>query len=287
MSKLPSIKTKETSPKTILKTTTKNFGQQENLNIKKLDEVVVALSGGGARGAIHLGVLQAFDDHNISVKAISGSSIGSIIGALYCAGYSPLKIKSFMNSKAFLKVFSLSIKKQGLLQMNKLIKLLSSFIPENDFNTLKIPFYSCVSNLEGGYFEILSQGNLYKSIVASASIPIIFEPVLINDQYYIDGGLFNNLPVEPLLSLTNIVGVHVNNYKPSDEMNMASSAEKIFTHVIRSNVKPQLEKCDFVIEPYISKHIGVLDFSQTNFLFDLGYKSGLDLIENNNKPKVQ
>lgn len=287
MSKQHSIKIKETSSKTILKKATNNIGQQESSNIKKINEVVVALSGGGARGAIHLGVLQAFDDHNIRVKAISGSSIGSIIGALYCAGHSPLKIKSFMNTKEFLKVFSISIKKQGLLDMKKLIKLLSSYIPENDFKTLKIPFYSCVSNLEGGYFEILNQGNLYKSIAASASIPIIFEPVLINDQYYIDGGLFNNLPVEPLLGLKSIVGVHVNNYKPSDEMNIASSAEKIFTHVIRSNVKPQLEKCDFVIEPYISKHIGVLDFSQTNFLFDLGYKSGLELIENNNKLRVR
>lgn len=264
--------------KTILKKATKSIKPQESSSVNKFDEVAVALSGGGARGAIHLGVLQAFDDHNISVKAISGTSIGSVIGALYCAGASPIEIRSFMNTKVFLKVFSVSIKKQGLLNMKRLIKLLSNLIPENDFKALKIPFYSCVSNLENGGFEILSQGDLFKSIVASASIPVVYEPVLINGQYYMDGGLFNNLPVEPLLGLKNIVGVHVNNYKPSNEMNIASSAEKIFTLLIKSNVKPQLDKCDFVIEPYISNHIGVLDFSQTDFLFDLGYESGLNLI---------
>jgi len=163
---------------------------------KPVKSVSLVLSGGGARGAIHLGVLKAFDDHNIKIDGISGTSIGAIIGALYC---------------------------EGLLKMDKLIKLLSEWIPENDFKALKIPYYSCVSNFDSGNYEILSEGDLYKSIVASASIPVVFEPVTINDNLYIDGGLYNNLPVEPLLKNSKcIIGVHVNNYKSSEKADLIS-----------------------------------------------------------------
>lgn len=247
---------------------------------KPITNVAIALSGGGARGAIHLGVLHALDENKIKVNAISGTSIGSIIGALYCAGHSPNEIRTFMNTTSFRKVFNFSWNKKGLLNMDKLIVMLSEYIPKNSFDALDIPFYSCLSNLDKGFFEILNSGDLYKTIAASASVPIIFEPITINGNYYIDGGLFNNLPVDPLLNnYENIIGVHVNNYKPSVNVDMKSSAEKIFTHIIKLNVKPQVDKCDYIIEPYIEKNIGVFDFNNTDFLFDLGYKEANKLIE--------
>ncbi|MEN8137387.1 MAG: patatin-like phospholipase family protein [Bacteroidota bacterium] len=254
--------------------------REKKLQNNKVKSVSLALSGGGARGAIHLGVLKAFDENNIKIDAVSGTSIGAIIGALYCAGNSPDYIKTFTNTKSFKKIFAFSLNNKGLLKMDKMIKLLSTLIPENDFDKLKTPFYSCVSNLDEGTFEILENGDLYKSIVASASIPIVFEPVTIKGKSYIDGGLFNNLPVDPLINKKcKIIGVHVNNYKPSEKENMLSSAERIFTQIIKSNVKPQLKKCDYIIEPYISKHIGVLNFNKTDLLFEIGYKEAKKLIK--------
>jgi len=258
----------------------KVFETQNTKLPKKISRVALALSGGGARGAIHLGVLQALDENEIKVEAISGASIGSLIGVLYCSGYSPIEIKSIMNTRSFQKVFNLSWNSKGLLNMDNLIKILSKLVPKNSFDSLKIPFYSCVSNLDKGNSEILNSGNLYKSVAASASIPIVFEPISINGNDYIDGGLFNNLPVDPLVNKYDIIiGVHVNNYKPSKKKDMNSSAEKVFTHVIKKNVKPQLNKCNFILEPYISKNIGVLDFNSTDFLFELGYKDAKKLIE--------
>ncbi|MCK5908155.1 MAG: patatin-like phospholipase family protein, partial [Flavobacteriales bacterium] len=240
----------------------------------------VTLSGGGARGAIHLGVLHAFDEAGVKINAISGTSIGAIIGSLYCAGYSALEIKSFMDKKAFARVFKFSANKTGLLTMDKLIKQISELVPENSFDTLKIPFYSCVSNLDDGKFEILSSGDLYKSIVASGSIPIVFEPVLIDGKYYIDGGLFNNLPIEPFLDKEDkIIGVHVNNYLFSDKMTVKAITEKIFTQVIKQSVVQQKVKCDYFIEPRIDKNVGVLDFSETDYLFELGYNEAIKMIE--------
>lgn len=242
--------------------------------------VALVLSGGGARGVIHLGVLQALDENNIKVEAISGTSMGAIIGALYCSGVSPIEIKSIMKSKKFASVFHLSWNRRGLLAMTRLIKTISDFIPTNEFDSLKIPFYCCVSNLDTGKYEIIESGNLTKAVSASASIPVLFEPVEINDQHYVDGGLFNNLPVEPLINnYKNILGVHVNNYKPSRAKNIRNVAERVFNLVSKQNVDPNLIKCDYTINPVLDKAYNVLDFSNTNLLFDLGYKEGIKFIE--------
>ena len=239
----------------------------------------MVLSGGGARGAIHLGVLKAFDENGIKIEAISGSSIGAIIGSLYCAGVSPLEIKSIIRSKKFASVFHLSWNKKGLLTMTRLRKTLSQFIPINDFKSLKTPFYCCISNLDTGNYEIVSSGDLGLAVSASASIPILFEPVEINGYHYVDGGLFNNLPVEPLQEkYKNVVGVHVNNYQQSSTNNLRAVAERVFTLVSKQNVDPNLKKCDFVIEPKLNQSYRVLDFRHTNELFDIGYEEGLKFI---------
>ncbi len=244
-----------------------------------LKSVSMVLSGGGARGVIHLGILQAFDEHQIKVEAISGSSMGAIVGALYCAGISPTEIKMLMKSKKFANTFRLSWNKKGLLSMTRLRKTLNKFIPINEFKTLKIPFYCCVSNLDTGKYEIINTGNLEKAVSASASIPILFEPVEINGQHYVDGGLFNNLPVEPLKNTyKNIIGVHVNNYKYSSAHNIRTVAERVLNLVSKQSVETNFKYCDYIINPYLVKSFRTLDFRHTNSLFDIGYKEGLKFI---------
>lgn len=252
-----------------------------------IKSVSLVLSGGGARGAIHLGVLQALNENNIKIDAISGSSMGAIIGALYCAGREPKEILTLMSSQKFASLFRLSWNKKGLLAMTRLRKTLKEFIPINNFESLRTPFYCCVSNLDTGNFEIIESGNLALAVTASASIPILFEPVEINNQHYVDGGLFNNLPVEPFLNkYKNILGVHVNNYKNSKAKNIRNVAERIFTLVSKQNVVPNLEKCTFVIEPLLEKSYKVLDFSKTKTLFDIGYQEGIKFIGNNKLGKA-
>jgi NTE family protein len=246
----------------------------KSLRKKTFGGLSLVLSGGGARGAIHLGVLQALDEHDIKIEAVSGTSIGAIVGALYCAGMSPLDIKKLMETKKFASVFQLSWNRKGLLTMTKLKKTLTEFIPVNDFQSLKIPFYCCVSNLESGKFEIIDSGDLSKAVLASASIPILFAPIEINGQHYVDGGLLNNLPVEPFESKKNVLGVHVNNYKYLGSENIRSIAERVFTLVSRQTAKSKLAKCNYVIEPLLEKPYRVLDFRNTAELFEIGYEEG-------------
>jgi len=238
--------------------------------------LAVVLSGGGSRGAIQLGVLQALDEYKIQIDAMSGTSIGSIIGSLYCAGVKPYAILDIIKSSGFRDMFHFTWHRNGLMDMSKLKKILKDNIKTNSFESLKIPMHVCVSNIDKGEFEIFKSGSLFNKVTASASIPVVFEPVKIGDYYYVDGGLFNNLPVEPFIgNYDEILGVHVNNYKNKDQHDMKAVAERIVNLVIKKNVEPNLERCHHVINPFVDKKYSSLNFKNADKLFELGYEDGV------------
>jgi len=249
------------------------------LTHRPINSVAVVLSGGGARGAIEVGVLQALDEHNIKVKAIAGTSIGAIVGVFYSAGITPLEMKKIMESQRFIKLFHFAWSKKGLLSMSELLKMFKKYEVGESFESLKIPFYACASNLEKGKEDIFHTGNLHQAVVASASIPLLFEPAIINGYHYIDGGLYNNFPIEPLLKKhPYILGVHVNNFKHPDEYNAVAIAERVFSAVIKNNVINKLNKCDYLINPFLGNRVGIIDFSNTDKLFEIGYNEGIKFI---------
>ena len=94
---------------------------------KPVDSIALVLSGGGARGAIEIGVLQALYEHNVKVEAISGTSIGAIIGVFYSAGVPPLEMKKIMDSQRFIKIFHFAWSKKGLMSMNELLRMFKKY----------------------------------------------------------------------------------------------------------------------------------------------------------------
>ncbi len=257
----------------------KLFKKLRKLTRKPVDSIAVVLSGGGSRGAIEVGVLQALDENGIKVKAISGTSIGAIIGVLYSAGMSPLIMREIMARQTLTKIFHFSWNKKGLLSMNELLKIFKKYNVQNSFDLLNIPFYACASNLDTEKGDIFSSGDLFQSVIASASIPLLFEPVVINNQHYIDGGLYNNFPIEPLLDkYPYILGIHVNNYKEPVDYNALAIAERVFSAVVRRNIVPKLNKCDYLIDPFLENRSGIIDFRQTDKLFEIGYNEGIKFI---------
>jgi len=244
--------------------------------------IALALSGGGNRGAIHIGVLHAFDVNNIKIDAISGTSAGAIVGAMYCAGHSAMELKAILESQTIGKMLHFSIKKTSIANLNGLRKVLTEHIPNNSYDSLIRKLYVCASNMEDARFEIFTSGDLFTHVCASACVPIIFEPIIINDKHYIDGGLFNNLPVDPLLNnYHTVIGVHVNNYKISGPYNMKTIASQIFSTVIKENVKRNMPKCDYVINPELEKSYLTFSKNNTNILFNIGYKAGMEFLINN------
>jgi len=146
----------------------------------------IALSGGGARGIAHIGVLAALENFGIKPQVVSGTSIGAIVGVLYAAGYSPKEMLKILVKRKFHKIINWHRPFSGLLDMGRMQKVMGEMIGEDDFSSLKIPFYCAVTNLNSGQGEIKSEGKLFQWVMASASIPVVFEPRIIDGQTYVD-----------------------------------------------------------------------------------------------------
>jgi NTE family protein len=233
----------------------------------------ISLSGGGARGIVHIGVLEALQKHGIRPDIISGASAGALVGVFYAAGMEPLKILELVKSNKMVKMFKWQMPSNGLIDISKISSLLEQNIEHDDFSRLGKPFYCSVVNLNSGLSEIKSEGKLFQWVVASASIPIIFEPQVINGNSYVDGGLLNNLPVDCIRDQCQILlGVHVNHNGPEDSISgLKAVAERTFRLAMSENVMGSLAKCDFVIDPPATQKFNTFDFNKADELFRIGF----------------
>ena len=184
---------------------------KEGSNSKELMKPLgICLSGGGAIGFAHIGVLQALLENGIEPQVVSGSSMGAIVGTLYAAGYSPAEMmqmikedRLYMVSK--LMTFKPKFWKSGFSTHNTIIKLIGETIPHDSFDKLQKKMFVCVTNMNTMEWEIKSKGkNLATWVSASASIPGVFEAVEKEGNFYLDGGVLNNLPAQPLRPLCRV-----------------------------------------------------------------------------------
>ncbi len=158
-----------------------------------------ALSGGGARGFAHLGIIQALAEKGIRPDIISGVSAGAIVGAFLASGRTPHEIHKIMKAGKHFKYTKIQIPKTGLLRLDGLQKILEQEIPYTNIEDLPLPLYVGTSNLTEGRMEYRNSGPLAKTVLASASIPVLFSPVEIDGCFFADGGLLDNIAVEPLI----------------------------------------------------------------------------------------
>ncbi len=173
-------------------------------HINTAQRVGVALSGGGALGFCHIGALEALDSGNIKIDVITGSSIGSLIAALYANGYSGeeiLKILTDEHVDRLMHIYRPNFHfSGGLIDTRRLQRKLMKYLPHNSFDSLKIKFYCCVSDMNNCKVRYVSTGgNLVQFVIASMAIPAVFAPVKIDDIYYFDGGSYDMMPFQPLV----------------------------------------------------------------------------------------
>ncbi|QGY44998.1 patatin [Maribellus comscasis] len=232
----------------------------------------IALSGGGARGIAHIGVLETLEKYGIKPKIISGTSMGAIVGAFYAAGYPPKEILEIVSSRKFHKLINWHLPFSGLIDMDKVQEVMVEKIEKDDFSALKIPFYCAVTNLNSGLFEIKSKGKLFQWVLASASIPVVFEPQIIDGQTYVDGGLLNNLPAASIRDKCEVlIGVHVNHNGPEDEVKgLMTVAERCFRLGIAQNVEESKKLCDFLIEPPEARDFTTFNFNKAREIYEVG-----------------
>jgi NTE family protein len=156
----------------------------------------MVLSGGGARGFAHIGVLRVLEAHEVSVDALAGTSMGAIIAALYAHGYRSDDLQELANSISWRDVIDLSLA-GGVLKGEKLHHLLGNYLPER-FEDLGRALAITCTDIEAGEQLLFTSGDLLTPLRASASLPGAFEPVEHEGRTLADGGILNNLPVDAM-----------------------------------------------------------------------------------------
>jgi len=241
-----------------------------------MKKVGISLSGGGSRGIVHLGILKALEEAQIKISMVTGTSAGSIVGVFYCSGYSPDNIMEIIRDTKLIKYVRPAISFSGLLKLEKIIPIFQKYIKIDSFEALNIPLIVAATDVRRGKNAYLNSGELIKSVLASCAVPVIFEPIKLNGAVYIDGGILNNLPVEPLIGHCDIIiGSNCNpvseNYEPG---NMRSLMERSLLMAIGVNTYLKKGNCHLFLEPEELKPFGGFDFSKAEEIFDIGYKYG-------------
>ncbi|MCX6054454.1 MAG: patatin-like phospholipase family protein [Chloroflexi bacterium] len=242
-------------------------------HFKQEKKLGLSLSGGGARGLAHIGVLKVLETEGIKISSISGCSMGGLIGALFAIGISIQQIEAFAientSIREMIRLVGLAPSRRGLIEGQKIRKLLSKIIREDtDFLDLKIPLTLNAVDINSGKEIALTEGNLLDAIMATTAVPGFFEPVLIEGFYLIDGGVLDNLPIKFLQNknLDIIVGVDVHQDLLNDLpiRNLTESKLDFFQNLYRSETimiseitKFNLEKFspDVLIKPSIPRGV--------------------------------
>jgi len=244
-------------------------------NDQKPYHIGVVLSGGAARGLAHLGVLKALEESNIRPDVISGVSAGAIAGALYADGKSPEEILEIFKANSLFDFARFTIPKLGFMSTERLQKVLEKELSVSYFNELSIPFYAAAADLNEGRITYFSEGELVPRIVASASIPVLFKPKVIDNITYVDGGVFDNLPRKPIeQSCDKLIGVHVNPTGFEEDFDsMLSIASRTFHLTVGAKVKQEKNNYDLFIEPEKLESYSLMKVSKADEIFAHGYNA--------------
>ncbi len=288
------------------------FGLAEE-RIKDLPKIAVVLSGGGSRGLAQIGVLKAFEEKNIPIDIIIGTSMGSIVGGLYSAGYSIAQMDSIVRNTAWADFFSasetsrrelfidqkitedravLEFRLQGFKpllptslntgqKVSNFLSLLTVNAPihvKENFDELLYSFRAVSTDLINGKPVILKDGSLSRAMRASSSVTFLLAPVKMDSILLVDGGLVSNVPVEKAKSFGADYVIAVNTTSPlnsEEDLKLPwNIADQIVSIPMKLLEKQQLDEADKVIIPKIDS-IKNTDFSNINKLIEEGYKAGI------------
>ncbi len=242
----------------------------------------LVLSGGGTRGFAHLGVIEALFEKGIIPDVISGTSAGAIAGAFIAAGRTPNEIREMLKKDSFFKYSKLQLPKDGLMKLDGLKELIQAQIPAKNLEELSIPLFVTLSNLNSGVVEYRNTGKLDDSVLASSSIPILFAPVVIDGNQFVDGGLLDNIPIEPIkLDCEQIIVSNISPLNPMEKIkNLIEIATRTFYMSVNSNIKQVRKYATVYIEPEGIDKYEILSRTHADELYELGYHSAVKCLNN-------
>lgn len=283
----------------------------EEIQPKKVQpKVGLVLSGGGAKGLAHIGVLKVIDSLGLKIDYIAGTSMGAIIGSLYASGYSGKQLDSIFKELNFDNLISDALPRSSIhvseraniekyavkLPFNKFkfklpsalskghntynlfLKLLLHVSDNEEFSKLPIPFLCVATNIETGKQVVLEKGSLTQSVMASGALPSLYQPVMINNQMLVDGGVLNNYPLKELRDkgMDIIIGVDVQDGLASREQ--LTSAPDVLLQLNNfktiNDMVVKSKKTDIYIKPNIKK-FNVVSFNEGSAIIKAGELAAL------------
>lgn len=285
------------------------FSQEQNR-----PKVGLVLSGGGAKGFAHIGVLKVLEEAGVKIDYIGGTSMGAVIGGLYASGYSASQIDSIFQSTNFdellndfiprssknfyekrndelyalvlpfnnLKIGIPEALSKGMYNYNLLSRITRNVRHIKDFNKLPIPFLCIGTNIETGEEVLLNKGNLAQAMIASSAFPSLFSPVEIDRKLLVDGGVANNYPINEVrkLGADIIIGVDVQN--DLLDRSQLKNATRILVQITNlqsiERMKKNVKETDIYIKPDI-KNYGVISFDKGKEIIRKGEEATFSVFE--------
>lgn len=280
----------------------------------KRPKIGVVLSGGGAKGFAHIGVLKVLEQAGVKIDYIGGTSMGAVVGGLYATGYSATQIDSIFKATNFdellqdyiprtsknfyekqnderyavslpFRKFSLGVPialSKGMYNYNLLAKLTHKVRHVRDFNQLSIPFVCIATDIESGKEVIMHSGYLAQAMLASSAFPTLFSPVEIDGRLLIDGGVSNNYPVEEIRKMGADIVIGVDVQDDLKDRNALNDATRILVQISNlqmiESMKDKILKTDMYIKPDISKFT-VISFDQGDEIIKRGEEAAFACYE--------
>lgn len=257
-----------------------------------MKKIGLALGGGGAKGFAHIPILEVFDELGVKPAQVTGTSIGSIVGALYCSGLTAAEIAQVSmvpQSSSLLDVFKnkelgkmlqlidpdVGLKAQGLLKGERFLAYLYDSLRVGTFEELPIPF-QCVATDFWRYDSLVfDSGDLATAVRASMAIPYVFSPVILEDRILVDGGLTNNVPLDLLDDDCDLrIAINIRGERSTPKDKIPNVLEAIFhTYEVMQEsttaAKLAANPVDIYLRPPILD-VQVMDFHRAEAIYQQG-----------------
>lgn len=264
-------------------------GLLERFGLSDKGKVGFAFSGGGSKGFTHIGALMAFERFGIKPDIMSGVSAGSVAAVLYAAGLTPREMmECFEEYSRFGDFTEWNIPRTGFLNLRRFGKLLDSWLPVKNLEELQIPTVICATDLDKGSSVGWSKGEIVPRVLASCSIPVIFNPQKINGVHYVDGGVLRNLPAWAIRKYcTTLYGLNCSpirrNY--SYKASVVDIMLRTYNLMSKANTLQDLNLCDHVIQPADANSLGTFDLKALQKAVMIGYDAASSVLQEimNNK----
>ena len=241
-------------------------------------KITLSLSGGGLRGAAHVGAIKFLEEQGVEVTAVSGSSAGAIVGLFLASGLKSDDMLAFLKGLEKKELFAWASGAIGLFKMERLEQKLRDTLKVNSYADLKIPLHTCVTDIDTGEHCYISSGDVIAYTVASSTITPLFQAKKIGEHSYIDGGFSDNLPVKPLKCYyEKSLAININPLRGEDLSSFKSLAIRSILIMIRSNSMSAKNLADAFFEVKGVANMHLFNFDEIDMAYEAGY---IELKEN-------